>query len=109
MNEINYNNLPARQCEISDTSDVDFIPEDAWPLCPKCLTPCHPLQFYCCNCDSNEAVNPLASYMPFVRIRFNIGMLFKLWRTGIRDKDRSMTRRLILLLLFIFGVLILAG
>jgi hypothetical protein len=57
----------------------DFIPQNAWPVCPKCFTPCDPTLNFCPHCDSNEPINPLASYMPFEQIRFRIGMLGKLW------------------------------
>lgn len=60
--------------------DDEYLPPDARPLCRSCLQPCNPLQYYCTNCDSNEAINPLASYMPYVRIRFNLGIFVKLCR-----------------------------
>jgi hypothetical protein len=50
------------------------------PVCPNCFRPCDKFQEYCPNCGSNEPINPLASYMPFVRIRFHAGMYHKLWR-----------------------------
>ena len=53
------------------------IGEDAVPVCPNCLEPCDPLDYYCPYCDSNEAINPLASYMPYVRIRFHAGNVWK--------------------------------
>lgn len=56
------------------------VAEDAIPLCPSCLEPCDPMTHYCPNCASNETINPLASYMPFVDLRFRVGMLGKLWR-----------------------------
>lgn len=56
------------------------VAKDAVPLCPSCLEPCSPLDNYCPNCGSNEAVNPLASYMPFVRIRYEAGVFGKMWR-----------------------------
>lgn len=49
------------------------------PLCPNCLTPCSPRDYYCPHCGSNEALNPLASYMPFVRIRYEAGLYGRLW------------------------------
>lgn len=64
----------------------DFIPEDAWPICPNCLTPCDPHQSYCQNCCSYETINPLATYMPYERIRFEVGMYIKLWHK-ICDRD----------------------
>ena len=92
--------------ENSEEGD-DFIPDDARPICPKCLAPCHPLQNYCEKCDSNEAINPLASYMPFVRIRFNIGMFGKMWRKIWYDEDTSIVRKLFFLFLIIIGAPIL--
>ena len=56
------------------------VDEDAVPLCPNCLEPCDPLDNYCRNCESNEAINPLAFYMPFTDLRFRVGMIGKLWR-----------------------------
>jgi len=109
MTKQGHNNLPAREYQQDEQVDDDFIPDDAMPLCLKCLTPCHPLQYYCDNCDSNEVVNPLASYMPFVRIRFNIGMLGRLGYRVLYDKDISIILRVILLFLLIFGVLLLPG
>ncbi|MHC4883152.1 MAG: hypothetical protein ACYSOH_05700 [Planctomycetota bacterium] len=55
------------------------VAEDAVPVCPVCLEPCDPLGNYCPNCDSNEAINPLASYLPFESIRFKAGMFGKMW------------------------------
>ncbi len=81
----------------------DFVPEDAWPVCPKCFKPCNPLQNYCDNCDSNETINPLASYMPFVRIRFTAGMFGKIWRRIWNSKDTSIISKLFFLILIIFG------
>jgi hypothetical protein len=61
-----------------ETFDDGYLPPDAKPLCPRCLQPCHPLQYYCTNCGCNEAINPLTTYMPYIRIRFNIGIFIKL-------------------------------
>ncbi len=65
-----------------DNPDIEqdtAIADDAVPLCPQCLEPCDPLDNYCPRCGSNETINPLASYMPFVNLRFQIGMWGKLW------------------------------
>jgi hypothetical protein len=69
--------------------DDDFIPADARPVCIRCFEPCHRLQYYCDKCDSNEVINPLASYMPFVRIRFWCGFCGDMWRTVLYDKEAS--------------------
>ena len=96
-----YTNRPAADDEATEQLDDEFVPDDARPLCAKCLEPCHPLQFYCDKCDSNEVINPLASYMPYVRIRFNIGMVVKMCRKLVYDKDASLAFRLSCLLVII--------
>jgi hypothetical protein len=107
MKEQEWNNEPAEDDELGEEGDDEFIPDDAQPLCPKCLRPCEPLQYYCGSCDSNEAINPLASYMPFVRIRFHIGMAVKAWRKTLYDKERSIIFRLFCLFAGIVVVLTL--
>jgi len=97
MSERNYSNLPARECERTDKPDDDFIPEDARPLCPKCPTPCHPLQYYCHKCGSNQAINPLTPYIGFVNIRFNYDIFLTMWRKIWSDEDSSITMRLLCL------------
>lgn len=52
----------------------------ALPLCPHCLTPCSPHDYYCPNCGSNAPINPLATYMPLESIRFEAGLYGRLWR-----------------------------
>ena len=99
--------MPAGNIIEVERVDDEFIPADARPICPKCLKPCNPLQNYCDNCDSNEVINPLASYMPFVRIRFNIGMFCKLWRRICYDKDISTILRLFYLIMVTMGAPIL--
>ena len=88
MTEQDGNNL------VAGGLDDEFIPDDAWPLCPKCLKPCHPLQNYCDNCDSNQVINPLASYMPFVNIRFNYDIYLTMWRKVWYDTKTSIMSRL---------------
>lgn len=111
MTEKSHNNLSTPSFEKAEPLDDDFIPDDAQPLCPKCLTLCHPLQNYCHNCDSNEVINPLASYMPFVRIRFIYGAFGKMWRIIWYDKEASMMLRLLCLLAITFfsPVLLIIG
>ncbi len=94
MSEKERDNLPAKDCEQNDKSDNDFIPDDAWPLCPNCLTACHPLQYYCHNCGSNQAINPLTPYIGFVNIRFNYGIFLTMWRKLWTDKNTPVISRL---------------
>lgn len=73
--------------ENQHSDNEEAVLSEAVPLCPNCLRPCDKYQFYCHHCDSNEAINPLASYMPFVRIRFNVGMVLKVFRKLFSSED----------------------
>ena len=86
------------------------LERDAVPVCPNCLEPCGPLDYYCPHCGSNEALNPLASYMPFVDLRFRIGMVGKLWRKTWH-KETPLLDRAIYIGLFVlfFPLLLLVG
>lgn len=64
--------------ETGDEITDESLPDDALPVCPNCFEPCDPLNFYCPSCGSNETINPLASYLPFVRLRFNVGMIINI-------------------------------
>ena len=81
--------MPAGDIKQAEPVDDEFIPVDSLPICLKCLKPCHPLQNYCDSCDSNDVINPLASYMPFVRIRFRCGFCGDMWRKVLYDKEAS--------------------
>ena len=48
------------------------------PLCPKCLSPIEPANYYCPHCG--EATGQLTPYIPFVNIRFNYSIFSRLWR-----------------------------
>lgn len=111
MNGEWHNNLSAGNYQQHKNLDNDFIPDDAQPVCPNCLEACNPLQNYCGNCDSNEVVNPLASYMPFVRIRFICGFFGKMWRKMWYDKEASIVFRLLCLFLIILfaPILLIVG
>ncbi|MEJ2704263.1 MAG: hypothetical protein P8Z79_17645 [Sedimentisphaerales bacterium] len=94
MNERNDNN--PRTEELNEGKDLndDFVPDDALPLCPRCLNPCRPLQYYCPYCNSNDAINPLTPYIAFLNIRFNYDIFITMWRKIWYDRDTSMIRRL---------------
>ena len=79
----------------------DFIPAEARPVCPKCFKPCHPLQNYCENCDSNQVINPLAAYMPLERIRFVCGFFGDMWRLVLYGKEASILKRILCFFLVI--------
>ena len=95
--EQNLNDPRPQDYEKDGKVDDDFIPDDGRPVCPRCLKPCHPLQHYCNNCDSNDAINPLTPYMAFVNIRFNYGIFITMWRKTWYDKDTPIMTRLVYL------------
>jgi hypothetical protein len=84
--------------EIEDLDD-DFVPEGTWPVCPRCFTPCPPLQYYCPHCDSNDAINPLTPYIAFLNIRFNYDIFVTMWRKIWYDRQTFMISRLFYLLM----------
>ncbi len=94
MNRQGYNDFSISQHEANTTVDNNYIPEDAQPLCPNCLKPCHPLQYYCDKCGSNDAINPLTPYIGFVNIRFNYGIFITMWRKIWYEEDTSIITKL---------------
>lgn len=99
MNERENNNLQVPVYNEMESSNDDNVPDDAWPVCPKCLRPCHPLQYYCPHCDSNNAINPLTPYIAFLNIRFNYDIFITMWRKIWYDKQTLMISRLFYLLM----------
>lgn len=91
--------------------DDEFLGDDALPVCPECFEICDPMQNYCDNCGSNEPINPLASYMPFVDLRFRIGMFGRLWRKIVGEDDTSFLTKLFFVFVLCVGapVILLAG
>ena len=77
---------------------------DAGPVCLDCFTPCDKLQYYCHNCDSFNPVNPLAAYIPFVRLRMHYGFYCTMWRMLWYDTKVSLILRLVFLLFICFSV-----
>lgn len=86
--------MPVGNIKEVERVDDEFIPADARPVCFKCLKPCHPLQYYCDKCDSNNAINPLTPYIGFVNIRFNYDIFLTMWRRIFHDRDTSVAVRL---------------
>jgi hypothetical protein len=99
MNKRNDNNSQAKEFNEGEYPDDDFVPEDAWPVCPRCFTPCPPQQYYCTHCGSNDAINPLTPYIAFLDIRFNYDIFITMWRKIWFEKDTSMIKRLFYLLM----------
>jgi len=94
MAEQKGENQSADNVEEAEELDDEFIPDNARPVCPRCLKPCHPLQYYCDNCDSNDAINPLTPYIGFVNIPFNYGIFLTMWRKIWYEKDTPIIKRI---------------
>jgi hypothetical protein len=108
INSDSSDNLSESQERQDENTQGGFALDEAWPVCPKCLTPCHPLASYCSNCDSNQAVNPLATYMPFVNIRFNYGAFGIMWRRIWYDKETSaLLKGLYLVVIVLFAPIVI--
>jgi hypothetical protein len=63
----------------ADEPATDVSSVEVTPLCMNCLQPTDPHTYYCPNCQSNDAVNPLVTYLPFEGLRFTYGGLAKVW------------------------------
>ena len=77
---------------------------DARPVCLDCFTPCDKFQNYCHNCDSFNPVNPLAAFLPFVRLRMHYGFYCMMWRMLWYDTEVSLALRFVFLLFICFSV-----
>ena len=79
--------------------DDEFIPDDARPVCLRCLEPCDPRQYYCDKCGSYDVINPLTPYIAFVNIPFNYSIFLTMWRKIWYDKDTAAVSRVCYLLM----------
>lgn len=111
MVEGNQDNILRSSDGLLEKDNDGSAPEDSVPICPKCLRECDPRTYYCPHCDSNEAIDPLASYMPFVDIRFECGFYGKAWRTIWYNKEASAALKLLCLVLIIYfaPILLIVG
>lgn len=99
---------------ISEQSEADneYLDENALPLCPNCLTPCDPRTYFCQNCKSIEAINPNATYLPYVRILFAAGLIGKAWRKHLSKDNKSffdwiLSSLFIILLMLLYAPIVL--
>ena len=98
-NDIEYNSF-------SEQVNDDYLAPDARPLCPNCLEPCDPSLYYCDKCGSSLPINPLASYMPFVNIRFNYGGFVRLWKKIWRNPAMPVILKIFYLLVLILFMIL---
>ncbi len=111
MTKTNYDDSSPADFESAEQFDDDFIPDNALPLCAKCLKPCDPLQYYCDKCDSYDAINPLTPYIGFVNIPFNYGIYFTMWRKIWGEGETSIIIKLSYLLFIVafFQIMLVVG
>jgi len=62
---------------------TDEEADEATPVCPHCLEPITPNQYYCTKCG--ESVGPLTGIIPFINIRFQALFIGALWRKAWHD------------------------
>ncbi|HLB73564.1 MAG TPA: hypothetical protein VJJ98_06065 [Sedimentisphaerales bacterium] len=108
MAEADHDGSSPTEDRPAERIDDEFIPDDALPLCAKCLKPCNPLQYYCDNCASNDAINPLTPYIPFVNIPFNYSVYCTMWRRIWNGNETSIIGRFFYLFLIILCAPIVA-
>jgi hypothetical protein len=101
MTKANYDDLSPADFESAEQFDDDFIPDNALPLCAKCLKPCDPLQYYCDKCDSYDAINPLTPYIGFVNIWFKYDIFCTMWSRIWGDDGTSIIVKLFYLFLIV--------
>lgn len=97
MNEQKQNN-DSQPIDTDTNIDNNYLSDDAKPLCPNCLQPCDPLQYYCPNCGSNQPINPLTPYIAFVNIRFNYDIFLTMWRKTFCEKQTTIPGRIFFLI-----------
>jgi hypothetical protein len=88
--------------EFEEPVEDDNLNREALPLCPNCLTPCSPQDYFCPSCGSNSPINPLATYMPLESIRFEAGLYGQLWRKCWRSETHLIERIAYILLFLLF-------
>ncbi len=99
MSEYDNNEFEVDPEQVEESLDAD-----AKPLCFDCLCECNPLSYYCEHCNSSNPINPLAAYMPFVRLRMICGFYVTAWRRMWYDKDISAAFRALLVLFVCFYI-----
>lgn len=111
MAEAHYDGSPRAEDRPDERIDDEFIPDDALPLCTKCLKPCTPLQYYCDKCDSYDAINPLTPYIGFVNVHFNYSIYCTMWRKLWGEDEKPIIIRLLYLLFIVafFRMMVVIG
>jgi len=70
--------------DMADDVLADEEADEATPVCPHCLEPIAPNQYYCGKCG--ESVGQLTGILPFINIRFQALFIGALWRKAWHDR-----------------------
>ena len=90
--------------EVDPEQVLESLDADAKPLCPECLNECDAHWYYCDHCNAFSPINPLAAYMPFVRLRMVCGFYITAWRRMWYDQDMSGAFRMLFAFFLCFAV-----
>jgi len=104
---LSESNEKFKTAEEAEGEYSDELGPDAMPLCPKCLKPVDPKDYYCPYCGSDEPINPLAAYMPFVRLRYMYSVFGAMWRRLWDEKTGFFVSLLFVLLIIVFAPILL--
>lgn len=74
----------------------ETVDQDGIPLCPQCMRPVNPNNYYCPHCGG--ATGTFTPYLPFVNIPFNTSVY---WRVIDRTLGRRLGLAVLALLIFL--------
>jgi hypothetical protein len=107
LSDSNENSELAKEAEGEHSGELG---PDARPICPKCLKPVDTKNYYCPYCGSDEPINPLAAYMPFVRLRYMYSISGAMWRRlWDGQTDLFMSLLFVLLIIAFAPILLIVG
>ena len=94
-------------------NDIENVAEDGQggeegnPVCPRCLAPVDPENYYCPVCG--EATGRVTPYVPFVNIPFNYAIFGRLWRKVWYEKAGLPMKAFSLFLILLYAPIMLIG
>jgi len=81
--------------------------EEPVPVCPHCLHPVDPRDYYCPHCG--EDVGRFTPYLPFINIPFTCNFLARIWHKLFDRSAGILTRVFCLCLVILFAPILLLG
>jgi hypothetical protein len=109
LEEKHKNDTPLESPNPDDSDKNKPLPEVAksQPLCPGCLEPIDPLNYYCPKCG--HASGQLTPYIPFVNIRFNYSIFGRLWHKLWYEKTSLPMKIISAAMIVVFVPIMLIG